>query len=134
MTNVSRATADSAAVAAQLARVRNDLMSGRGPGASAAEVVACTRNRVEVAGMTATRRLALTARQNAVARRDPEALLTVTQLREAEVRCGVDDSTGQLRQRGAVRRTQSTSGKPTSGGKSLVARLLAMVAVRLLRR
>lgn len=76
-------------VATRLSSIREGLLGGRGPGASAAEISALTRNRVEVAGMTATRRLELAARQTARARGDADAIAAATQLRAAEVAGGL---------------------------------------------
>lgn len=123
-----RTEALSARVAARLTTVREDLMGGRGPGASTAEVLAVTRNRVQVAGLTATRRLELTARQTSRARGDAAAVLTAVQLREAEVLCGVEETTSRLPHRG-LQPSQNRSGE-----KSAVIKVLALVAVRVLRR
>lgn len=74
-----------AGVAADLHRARALLLAGRGPGASEAEVASHTRNRVEIAGVTVTRRRELAARQTAVARGDTDGLTSVIQLSRAEL-------------------------------------------------
>lgn len=90
-----RSEAPAEAVRAQLHRARQLLLAGRGPGASEAEIAAHTRNRVEIAGVTTTRRLELTARRTAVARGDTDAMVSVIQLSRAELA----DILGQLRSR-----------------------------------
>lgn len=65
-------------------RARVDLMGGRGPGADDEEVAAHTRNRVVVAGMSATRRLELAARDTARARGDGSQLTGILQRRHVE--------------------------------------------------
>lgn len=120
-------------VAAHLADIREGLMGGRGQGASANEISAATRNRVEVAGMTATRRLELAARQTARARGGSDAITSVIQLREAEVACGLDDDTGRLR----PRRSTPPSPRPSRPGSPRSWTLLGVlgaVAVAVLRR
>lgn len=77
-------------VSANLRRVRADLLSGRGPGASDAEVAAHTRNRVMIAGETATRRLEMAARQTARARLDAATIADTIQLSRAELAHTVD--------------------------------------------
>lgn len=130
---MGRADEFSAPVAAHLTSIRHDLMGGRGPGASTEEVLAATRNRVEVGGMTATRRLELAARQTGLARADPDAITTVIQLREAEAACGVEENTGRLRtQRRAGADTQSRLSSPATN--STAVGLVAVVAGWVLRR
>lgn len=68
--------------ACELARA--NLMKGRGPGADDQEIAAHTRNRVVVAGMSATRRLELAARDTVRARGDESQLTGVTQRRQGE--------------------------------------------------
>jgi hypothetical protein len=74
-----------AEVSAELFRVRQELMGGRGPGAGDAEVAAHTRDRVMIGGQTATRRLEIAARQTGYARRDPAAISRTTRLTGAEL-------------------------------------------------
>jgi hypothetical protein len=57
-----------------LRHARENLLGGRGPGASEEEVAAHTRNRVGIAGVAATRRLELAARDTTRARRDTAGL------------------------------------------------------------
>lgn len=119
-------------VRTRLARIREDLLGGRGPGASTDEVLATTRNRVEVAGMTATRRLELTARQTALARGDTDAVTTAAQLRRAEVACGFAAAGGRLSP-GATPRGPGTS--PEAVGKASAAMgLVGVLVVWALRR
>ena len=54
----------------QLRRVRADLMGGRGPGATEAEVAVHTRNRTIIAGEYVTGQLERSAQQTAHARED----------------------------------------------------------------
>ncbi|MDQ2849637.1 hypothetical protein V3G39_10480 [Dermatophilaceae bacterium Sec6.4] len=67
-----------------LRRARAELMGGRGPGADDEEVAAHTRNRVVVAGMSATRRLELAARDTARARGDESQLAGILQRAHVE--------------------------------------------------
>lgn len=77
-------------VSANLRRARADLLRGRGPGASDAEIAAHTRNRVMIAGETATRRLEMDARQTARARLDAATIADTIQLSRAELAHTVD--------------------------------------------
>lgn len=67
-----------------LRRARAELMGGRGPGADEEEIAAHTRNRVVVAGMSATRRLELAARDTARARGDDSQLTGILQRAHGE--------------------------------------------------
>lgn len=115
-------------VATRLTSIRRDVLGGRGPGASDEETLAFTRNRVEVAGMTATRRLELAARQTGRARGDADAITTAIQLREAEVADDVDDSTGRLRPRHGASPGLRTS-RPAARRTSTAAGLLGLVVI-----
>lgn len=123
---------DNESVAARLAGIRDEMMGGRGTGASTEEILAVTRNRVDIAGMTATRRLELGARQTSRARGDADAVRTSIQLREAEVACGVDEATGRLPHRSTARgmRTSAAASGKGSAGKGV----LGVLAVWVLRR
>lgn len=68
-----------------LRQARDDLLGGRGPGASEDEVAAHTRNRVGIAGVSATRRLELAARDTTRARRDTAGLNDTIQIASAEL-------------------------------------------------
>lgn len=118
-------------VAAHLTSIRGGLMGGRGQGASADEISAVTRNRVEVAGMTATRRLELTARQTGRARRDPDAVTSAIQLSQAEAAHDVDEDTGRLLSRSSPMRSTRSS-RPVT--RCTVVGLVGAVAVSVLRR
>ncbi|GAB3489666.1 hypothetical protein [Flexivirga lutea] len=115
------------AVTARLTVLRRDLLGGRGPGASDAEKMAATRNRVDVGGMTATRRLELSARQTALARAEPSEVASVVQLRAAEAAAGVEERTGRLRPR------PPAAARPR-GIKSAAVGIAGVVAAWLLRR
>lgn len=128
---------DTASIAARLAGIREGMMGGRGQGASTNEVLASTRNRVDIGGMTATRRLELGARQTSRARGDADAITTVIQLREAEVDCGVNDATGRLPRRlptRGPRTSPTTSGNGSSAKASTAKGVLGVLAVWVLRR
>ena len=87
----------SARIRADLLQARDNLLRGRGPGASEAEVAAHTRNRVDIAGISATRRLELAARQTALARGDADAITDAIQLGRAELADTVTQLTARLR-------------------------------------
>lgn len=72
-------------VAVHLRQARENLLAGRGPGASAEEVAAHTRNRVVITGESATRRLELAARDTVRARRDAAGLTDTIQIASAEL-------------------------------------------------
>lgn len=88
-----------ASIGANLRRARQELLRGRGPGAGDAEIAAHTRNRVAIAGVTATRRLEMAARQTARARQDTDAITTVIELSRAELSDTLTQLTGRLRPR-----------------------------------
>jgi hypothetical protein len=79
------------AIRASIDRARADLLGGRGPGAGESEVAAHTRNRVEIAGMPAPRRLESAARQAAGARGDIEAIAEAIQLDRAHAAAAVTE-------------------------------------------
>lgn len=85
-----------ARIAADVRRARADLLGGRGPGAGDDEIAAHTRNRVVIAGMTATRRLELAARQTALARRDTTSIIGVIQLDRGELAGTLTELTRRL--------------------------------------
>lgn len=74
-----------ARVAVNLRHARENLLAGRGPGASEQEVAAHTRNRAVIAGESATRRLALAARDTTRARCDADGLADTIQLASGEL-------------------------------------------------
>lgn len=84
-------------VRANLRRARENLLAGRGPGASDEEVAAHTRNRVAVGGDTATRRLELAARDTVRARRDAAGLTDTIQIASAELVDTLTQITERLR-------------------------------------
>jgi len=84
-------------VRANLRRARENLLGGRGPGASDEEVAAHTRNRVLIGGDTATRRLELAARDTVRARRDAAGLTDTIQIASAELVDTLTQITERLR-------------------------------------
>ncbi|MGI8677784.1 MAG: hypothetical protein ACR2LX_03675 [Jatrophihabitans sp.] len=80
-----------------LRRARENLLAGRGPGASDAEVAAHTRNRVVIAGESATHRLELAARDTARARRDVSGLTDTIQIASTELADTLTQVTQRLR-------------------------------------
>lgn len=115
-------------VTTRLTDIREDLLGGRGPGASEDEILAATRNRVEVAGMTATRRLELAARQTGRARGDADAVDDAMQLHAAEEAHDVDEDTGRLRPRIASSNSLHTS-RSVLSERSTAVGLVGAVAV-----
>lgn len=91
----SEAIADQ--VRANLRRARENLLAGRGPGASDEEVAAHTRNRVVIAGESATRRLELAARDSVRARRDAAGLTDTIQIASTELVDTLTQITERLR-------------------------------------
>lgn len=84
-------------VQATLQQARRELLGGRGPGASAEEIAAHTRNRVVIAGETATRRLELAARDTVRARRDPDGLTDTIAVASTELVDNLAELTERLR-------------------------------------
>lgn len=82
-------------VAEHLRQARENLLAGRGPGASDEEVAAHTRNRIVIAGESATRRLELAARDTARARRDTGGLTDTIRIAQA----GLADTLTQITER-----------------------------------
>lgn len=80
-----------------LQQARENLLAGRGPGASDEEVAAHTRNRVVIAGESATRRLELAARDTVRARRDAAGLTDTIQIASAELIGTLTQITQRLR-------------------------------------
>ncbi len=80
-----------------LRQARENLLAGRGPGASDEEVAAHTRNRVEIAGESATRRLELAARDIVRARRDTGGLTDTIQIAQTELADTLTQITERLR-------------------------------------
>lgn len=88
-----------ASIGADLRQARKELLRGRGPGAGDAEITAHTRNRFLIAGVPATRRLEMAARQTARARQDVDAITYVVELNRAELADTLTQLTGRLRPR-----------------------------------
>ncbi len=84
-------------VAVHLRQARENLLAGRGPGASDEEVAAHTRNRVVIAGESATRRLELAARDTVRARRDTGGLTDTIQIAQTELADTLTQITERLR-------------------------------------
>ena len=118
-------------------RARAELMQGRGPGADEEEIAAHTRNRVVVAGMSATRRLELAARDTARARGDASQMTDAVQQRDAE-RAHPQQSLGRDYpvggQSAARREVKTRSAAARSGGRYLLLGAAALLIGWRLRR
>jgi len=120
-----------------LRRARDDLLGGRGPGASEEEVAAHTRNRVGIAGVSATRRLELAARDTMRARRDTAGLIDTIQIASTELARTVAQLGARLQPRhlaattisGGVARIRANPARFALAGAALV-----LVAARGRRR
>lgn len=84
-------------IAERLRQARQNLLAGRGPGASEEEVAAHTRNRVVIAGESAARRLELAARDTASARRDTGGLTDTIHIAQTELADTLTQITERLR-------------------------------------
>ncbi len=94
---MTSAEAPAERVAVHLRQARENLLAGRGPGASDEEVAAHTRNRVVIAGETATRRLELADRDTVRARRDSGGLTDTIQVAQTELADTLTQITERLR-------------------------------------
>lgn len=111
-----------------LRHARDDLLGGRGPGASEEEVAAHTRNRVGIAGVTATRRLELAARDTTRARRDTAGLIDTIQIASGELARSVAQLGERLQPRhlaamtisGVVARVRANPARFALAGAALV--------------
>lgn len=74
MADHDRASQPAQRAQATLARAREQLLAGRGPGASAVEIARHTRGRTELAGQPTPRRRAQLAHQTALAKGNADAL------------------------------------------------------------
>lgn len=109
-------------------------MGGRGSGASDAEVLAHTRDRVMVAGETATRRLEMAARQTGYARRDAAAITRTAQLTQAELAETVAGLVRRLHPRRLVTATETALGRQVSAHPMSLVLGCALLVLAIRRR